>query len=111
MGHLWLQVVPSSRQDGRMVLQEAWMNHQLEKYPTDFAAHYNLGALLQAQEKPDQAERHFRKALAVKPDNVTVLNSLGAALLAQGKLDEAAADLNRVAALRPDYIDARYNLG
>ncbi|HEU0177446.1 MAG TPA: hypothetical protein VFV58_24550, partial [Blastocatellia bacterium] len=44
MGHLWLQVLPRSKEDVRMVLQEALMRQRLKKYPSDFIAHFNLGA-------------------------------------------------------------------
>ena len=111
MSHLWLQVVSPGKQDSRMFLQEALARHTLEKYPADFSAHYNLGALLQLREQPGEAEAQFRAALAAKPENVTVLNSLGASLQAQGKLDEAAVHLERALALIPEYVDAHYNLG
>ncbi|MDQ6759102.1 MAG: tetratricopeptide repeat protein [Acidobacteriota bacterium] len=111
MSHLWLQVVAPGHEDSRMVLQEALVRHTLEKYPADFSAHYNLGALLQSRNQPQEAESHFRAALTAKPDNATVLNSLGASLQAQGKPDAAAVYLERALALRPDYADAHYNLG
>ncbi len=46
MGHLWLQVLPRGRGDHRRPIQEALMRHRIEKYPTDFSAHLNLGAIL-----------------------------------------------------------------
>ncbi len=46
MGHLWIQVLPLGEKDQRMDLQEAIMQRRLEKYPADFSAHFNLGALL-----------------------------------------------------------------
>ena len=111
MSHLWLQVVPPGKQDSRMVLQEALVRHTLEKYPADFSAHYNLGALLQYRDQPAEAESQFRAALAAKPENVTVLNSLGASLQAQGKLEDAAVHLEHALSLTPGYVDAHYNLG
>ena len=111
MSHLWLQVVASGKEDSRMLLQEALVRHTLEKYPGDFSAHYNLGALLQVRDQAGEAELQFRAALAAKPENVTVLNSLAASLQAQRKLDEAGAHLEHALALRPDYVDAHYNLG
>ena len=45
MAHLWFQVLPRGEGDQRMVLQEAMMQHRLEKYPGDFSALFNLGAL------------------------------------------------------------------
>ena len=45
MAHLWLQLLPRGPGDQRAILQEAIMNRRLEKYPADFSAHFNLGAL------------------------------------------------------------------
>ncbi len=46
MGHLWLQVLPRGAGDHRRKIQEALMRHRLQKYPDDFSAHMNLGALM-----------------------------------------------------------------
>jgi hypothetical protein len=45
MGHLWLQVLPRGPGDRRRELQEAVIEHRLEKNPNDFEAHMNLGAI------------------------------------------------------------------
>ena len=53
MCHLWLQVLPvnfdPAQGDPRMELQEALARHNVEKNPSDFEAHYNLAAMLQAK--------------------------------------------------------------
>ncbi len=56
MAHLWLQVLPRGSGDQRAVLQEAIMNRRLEKYPADFSAHFNLGALFLSRQ--DIPPRH-----------------------------------------------------
>jgi tetratricopeptide (TPR) repeat protein/mono/diheme cytochrome c family protein len=113
MAHLSLQVVPSASpggSDGRMVLQEALMRHKLARDPNDYAANYNVGALLLSQGQPAEAVPHFEKALAQRPDSATALNSLGAALLQLGRKEDAVQRLQQAVQADPDYLDARYNL-
>ncbi|HLK34342.1 MAG TPA: tetratricopeptide repeat protein, partial [Terriglobales bacterium] len=113
MAHLSLQVVtsnPTGGGDGRMVLQEALMRHKLERDPDDYAASYNLGALLLARGQPAEAVPHFEKAIAQRPDSATALNSLGAALMQLGRKQDAVLRLQQAVKAEPDYADARYNL-
>jgi Flp pilus assembly protein TadD/mono/diheme cytochrome c family protein len=97
MGHVWLQLLPSQAGgDGRMALQEAVMRRRLEKYPADFVAHYNLGALMLTRDQPAAAIPFFEAALKVKPADVTARNSLSAALIADNRLDEAVRELRQI---------------
>jgi Flp pilus assembly protein TadD len=109
MAHLWLQVLPQRAED-RLLLQEALMRRRLEKYPGDFVAHVNLGAVLQALGRLDEALAHLRAAVAARPDDARGLNSLGAALRAAGRTAEAADVFRRAIAADPAYLHARYNL-
>jgi Tfp pilus assembly protein PilF len=115
MAHLWLQVLPDvqpeARRDPRMVLQEALARHHIENNPADFAAHYNLAAMLQARGALEESSLHYQAALALRPGDATVENALGAALLSSGKISEAVRHLYAAAAGRPGYFDAHYNLG
>ena len=114
MGHVWLQVLPrhatGSTPDPRLALQEAVMRRRLEKYPADFVAHYNLGALMQFEGKLPEAIGLYRDALAVEPRNATARNSLGAALFLEDRLPEAIQQFRQTLQLEPNYINARYNL-
>jgi Flp pilus assembly protein TadD/cytochrome c553 len=111
MGHLWLQVLPRTGDDRRLILQEALMRRRLRKYPADFTAHFNLGAALQSMGRLEEAIAHFRLSLAARPDDAAARNNLGTALQSTGKLEEAVAHFNRALQIRPDYTNARYNLG
>jgi tetratricopeptide (TPR) repeat protein len=120
MGHLWLQVLPRSREDVRIVLQEALMRRRLEKYPSDFTAHFNLAAALEFAglaspekdaEKLQEAVSHYRAALRAKPESVITHNNLGVALQAKGDLESAMGHYRKAVALDPGYANARYNLG
>lgn len=110
MGHLWLQALPRGTEDRRMELQEAIMRHRLEKYPGDFSAHFNLGALELARGNAAEATPHLRAAVQARPDQPVALNTLGAALLTAGSVAEATNVFERALRANPQYTNARYNL-
>ena len=110
MGHLWLQVLPRGGGDRRMELQEAIMRHRLEKYPGEFTAEFNLGALMLAEGKPAEAEKFLKAAIAARPGHAIALNTLGAVLLSMNNVDGAAGYFTRALAANPRYTNARYNL-
>jgi Tfp pilus assembly protein PilF len=115
MAHLWLQVLPKSdpsqQGDPRMVLQEAWARHEVEKAPGSFESRYNLGEMLQARGALDEAIEQFQAAVAIRPNDAVANNGLGGALLARGDLTGAASRFSAALAIQPDYFDAHYNLG
>ena len=115
MAHLWLQVLPHAASgqagDPRMPLLEALARHHAENNPEDFAAHYNLAALLQTRGDYAGAIRVYEEALKIQPGDAAVENALGGALLASGQLRDAISHLRAAIKARPDYFDAHYNLG
>lgn len=115
MAHLWLQVLPkdgsSSGEDPRMVLQEAWARHEVEKAPSIFEAHYNLGEMLQRRGEMDEAIVQFQAATSIRPNDPVANNALGGALLAKGDVDGAVRRFQSSIAAQPEYFDAHYNLG
>ena len=119
MAHLWLQVLPvksgtiegKDGEDPAMKLEEAIARHHIENNPDDFAAHYNLGAILQLRGETQTAVAEFTAAQRLRQRDATVENALGGALLAAGQLREAVTHLSAAVAARPEYFDARYNLG
>jgi Flp pilus assembly protein TadD len=110
MGHLWLQVLPRGDADRRDVLQEAIMRHRLEKYPADYSAHFNLGALMLSRKQPQAAIPYFRDALKADPQQAPALNGLGAALMMTGDTKGAALEFQHALDVQPGYANARYNL-
>ncbi|HPD46773.1 MAG TPA: tetratricopeptide repeat protein [Anaerohalosphaeraceae bacterium] len=59
-----------------------------------------------------RAEREYRKALGLNPDNWEALNKLAFLLFHhKGELAEAVKHLSRAVELSPTYADAHYNLG
>jgi len=120
MAHLWLQVLPvgadgktsgAAEDSARMALAEALARHHIANDPDDFAAHYNLAALLQMRGETPEAAAQFAEAQRLRPGDSTVENAYGAALLATGQVPEAIEHLTVAVHARPDYFDAHYNLG
>ena len=110
MGHVWLQVLPRAAED-RWVLQETLMRRRLEKYPGDFVAHANLGAVLEERGRPAEAIEHYQEALRARPGSAAMLNNLGAVLQTMGRKDESLRRYRQAVRAQPDYASARYNLG
>jgi Flp pilus assembly protein TadD len=112
MGHVWLQVLPQpqSREDLRVVLQEALMRRRLEKYSNDFMAHCNLGLVLEMRGHYEEAISHFQLALRAQPSSATARNGLAASLLGQGRLDDAVREFRAALGIDPTLANARLNL-
>jgi Flp pilus assembly protein TadD/mono/diheme cytochrome c family protein len=114
MGHVWLQLLPTSDgigpDDPRLAIQEAAMRRRLEKYPADFLAHYNLASVLQLRDHLDQAIANYRLALETEPRSAGARNSLGAALFQDNDLPDAITEFKRVLEIDPGYLNAHYNL-
>jgi tetratricopeptide (TPR) repeat protein len=71
----------------------------------------NLGAALYEDGHAPDAERHYRRALAIDADYAPAFNNLGVVLRAQGRLDEAIDTYRAGVRARSDYPDLHYNLG
>jgi tetratricopeptide (TPR) repeat protein/mono/diheme cytochrome c family protein len=110
MAHLWLQLLPRGSGDRRAMLQEAVMNRRLEKYPGDFSANFNLGALALNRKDTASAIERLQAALRIDPEQPAALNTFGAALELDGKLDEAMEQFRHALRVRPEDASARYNL-
>jgi len=110
MAHLWLQVLPRGNRDVRIELQEALVRHRLAKYPSDPAAHLNLGAIRMARLDPQAAAAELQTGVRLQPANPEGHNMLGSALAALGRGSDAIAQFRVALKLRPDYQNARYNL-
>ncbi|HEY4903524.1 MAG TPA: tetratricopeptide repeat protein [Candidatus Sulfotelmatobacter sp.] len=115
MCHLWLQVLPvnfdPTQGDPRRLLEESLAAHDVKNDPSNFEAHYNLAAMLQARGQLDDAVSEYEAALRLRPDDAVANNAMGAALLANGRPQQAIAFLAAAVEARPDYFDAHYNLG
>jgi Flp pilus assembly protein TadD len=82
----------------------------LLKNPDAWIAHNNLGLLLEQEGKLDEAEGHFRRALALKPGLARVHCNLGSLLADRGDFTAAMEHFHQALHIAPDYADAWYNL-
>lgn len=72
--------------------------------------HYVMGRLCQDEGRLAEAETHYRRSLALKPDQPKALNNLGAVLHMQGRLDLAVETYRRALELDPTLPQANQNL-
>ena len=78
----------------------------------DYALAYsNLGNTLKEQDRLDEAEACYRKAIALKPDYAQAHSDLGAMLQELGRLDEAIGSYKQAININPDYTSCIHKYG
>ncbi len=87
------------------------MAQAIQHLPTRPLYFYHQGLAHQALHHWSEAERAYRHALSLKPDNIDALGNLGNVLRAQGSLEAALDVYERVVALKPDYAEGYNNVG
>lgn len=110
MAHLWLQVLPRGSGDPRPELEEAVMQHDVEKNPRDFHARLWLGALKLRRPDPVGAEAALQQAVRIDPNQPEGHNWLGLSLNSLGRTRDAIEQFQMALALQSDYANARFNL-
>jgi Flp pilus assembly protein TadD len=114
MGHLWLQVLPkgpgSLPQDRRRELEEALMQHRVEKYPDDYVSYLDLGELKLSRLDTQGALTALETAVKLDPKQSQGHNELGAAFTRTGRAREAMSQFEQALRLDPANVNARYNL-
>lgn len=88
-----------------------FLNQIVEKDASDFQAWTLLGTLYLVQEKREEAENAYSKAIEVKPTYALPLINLGKLLLTGKRFDEAVEKLTRAVELQPQSPDANLFLG
>ena len=83
----------------------------LEKNPTAWLIHYNLGVALSQAGWSQEVIEHYQRALRIKPDYAAAHSNLGAALAQAGRVQEAIDHCQQALRLKPDYPEASNNLG
>jgi tetratricopeptide (TPR) repeat protein len=73
--------------------------------------HSNLGTVLRAQGKLDEAAACYEQALALDPNLAEAHFNLGNILQAQDRLDAAVACYERALALKPELAEAHHSMG
>jgi Flp pilus assembly protein TadD len=110
MGHLWLQVLPRGPGDRRREVEEALMQHRVEKYPDDYAAWLDLGELKLSRLDSQGGVSALETAVRVDPNQSQGHNMLGAAFTRVGRATEAEQQFELALKLDPGNVNARYNL-
>jgi tetratricopeptide (TPR) repeat protein len=87
------------------------LNQIVESDKSDFQAWSLLGTLYLAEEKFDEAEKAYLKAIEAKPTYVLPLINLGKLLLTKKRFEEAVDRLTRAVELQPQSPDANLFLG
>ncbi|MFH1463573.1 MAG: tetratricopeptide repeat protein [Pseudomonadota bacterium] len=82
-----------------------------QRHPRDAELYRMLGLTRFEQERLEEAEAAFRRAIQIEPDDHDVQNNLGFLLLVRGRPEEAVPLLRRALELQPDQLRARSNLG
>lgn len=84
--------------------------HTLERAPTSFVANNNLGTILLAEGRYDEALAHFRRAIEAEPTFPEAHVNAGNALDASGRTAEAIPHWTEAVTLDPRQSIALYNL-
>ena len=79
---------------------------KLEQYPSDADLNANLGAILQKEEKYDEALQYYRKAEQLSPSNINTRINVGTLYQQKGDYKTAIIAYDSVLILEPDNINA-----
>lgn len=81
-----------------------------KRFPSDTTILFQTGAVLEQQQRLDEAEEAFKKVLARDPSHAPALNYLGYMLAERGeRLEESVEYIKRALAIEPDnaaYLDS-----
>ena len=77
----------------------------------DAAAEFNLGTVLDQQDRWDEARAHYEQALDINPFHTRAMNNLGAGLDQRGDTTAALRLFERAIAIAPDAADLHVNYG
>jgi tetratricopeptide (TPR) repeat protein len=102
----------SARQQARVWRDSLTLyEHALALAPAAPLMRNNLGTLLNAQGRVDEAIHHYRWALRVNPEYASAHNNLANALRARGETDEAVRHYRRAVEIEPRLATAHNGLG
>ena len=104
MAMTWKQV--GYRENSIMLFE-----HTLKITTNNYAAHNNLGAALNAQNRPTKAMEHFLKALRIKPGFLIARMNLGISFDKQGRTAEAIEQYSEILRIKPNYGEVHNNMG
>ncbi len=79
--------------------------------PENVRALNNLGKALDAEGQPEEAIKHYRRAISLRPDMFEAHYNMGILLGSRGNIDAAIACYREALRLKPNLVQAHYNLG
>lgn len=93
---------------GNFELGEEILRIGLSELPESYRLHIQLGAVLERAAKRDEAERVFRKAIAINAEHQLAIASLGSLQLFAGEVEAALGTLKNGVGAFPDDFYLRY---
>jgi tetratricopeptide (TPR) repeat protein len=99
------------RQNGMYIDESTVYRTTIEKNPSCWMAHANLGNILLKAGRWQDAIPYFEKTLELKPDFAEAGYDWGNALYSLGKFNEAAEHYRQAVRVKPKYAEAYNNLG
>ncbi len=96
------------RDSGRFPEAESELRTALAESPRA-EVHFQLGILLQMQERLGEAEAAYREAIAALPSHGEAHNGLGVVLHRLGRDEESLAAHEKALSVNPDFVDAHNN--
>ena len=97
------KTIPASENQKTVVSYKAGAS----KNEADF---YERGKYFQTIGRLKEAQRLYKQALILEPDNVYALNNLGVIYIQQRNYSKASNNLESAIRLKPEYADPYYNL-
>ena len=101
----------SWRQNGLYSDEITLYQATLQKNPSFWMGHNNLGLALVEHNRYREGIEHFQQSLLINPDYAEAHNNLGNALMESGRLQESIKYFNEAIQLKSDYPAAYNNLG
>lgn len=96
---------------GQQQKEEAALRKALALDPSARWAHYNLGNVLMAQKKYDEAISEYQKEIETKSNNSLVHLNLGRVYVLNGQPEKGIPELQTAASLMPNNPAVQFNLG
>jgi arylsulfatase A-like enzyme len=110
-GAKWYDEITTNLANGHFARAEFYSKKSIERYPNSTDIWINAGFAAVGLQDYSEAERRFRRALALNPDSPPPRLNLANVLLQMDRLDEAEAEYRRVLRDEPKDLLAIYNLG
>ena len=81
------------------------------RHPEVAEIQHLLAIILDLNRRPEEANRHFRRAVELQPASVALRTNFGASLMRLGHASEAAGQFRMALELEPNHPTASFNLG